>query len=346
MNNKKYILPAEWYPQCGILLAWPHEATDWNAYLQDAENTYVELVRAISSHEKVLIIAPKTENIKELLTGKLSYMQQRNVDFAVCDTNDTWIRDFGPITLIDDDGDAVMMDFGFNGWGNKYAANKDNLVTANLHRNGVLMGEVQIQHNFILEGGSIECDGKGTIFTTTCCLLSPNRNEPMTQEQIEDRLKKKLYADRVIWLEHGKLVGDDTDGHVDTIVRTAPENTLLYVGCDDEGDEQYADFQALERQLKSLRTLEGEPYRLLKLPMPYAIYENDDRLPATYANFLVINGAVICPVYGQEDNDQKALEVIGKAFPDREIIAVDARTLIRQHGSIHCVTMQMPPMTF
>ena len=217
--------------------------------------------------------------------------------------------------------------------------------------------------DFVLEGGSIESDGRGTIVTTSQCLLAPNRNQPLTQAEIEAELKRRLRAERVVWLDHGNLVGDDTDGHIDTIVRCAPDDTLLYVGCDDENDEQFADFQALEQQLKSLRTADGKPYRLLRLPMPEAIFEEGEtrneeretrneergarneergeRLPATYANFLILNGAVLAPVYGQPANDAEALRVIGEAFPDRDIIPIDARTIIRQHGSIHCLTMQL-----
>ena len=223
------------------------------------------------------------------------------------------------------------------------------------------MSNVQLENHqdFVLEGGSIESDGRGTIFTTSQCLLAPNRNQPFTREEIEAELKRRLRAERVVWLDHGNLVGDDTDGHIDTIVRCAPDDTLLYVGCDDENDEQFADFQALEQQLKSLQTADGKPYRLLRLPMPKAIFEETiseetiseeggtrmeerERLPATYANFLILNGAVLAPIYGQPENDAEALRVIGEAFPDRDIIPIDARTIIRQHGSIHCLTMQIP----
>ena len=207
---------------------------------------------------------------------------------------------------------------------------------------GVLCGQYEDHLDFVLEGGSIESDGRGTIFTTTGCLLAPNRNQPLTKQQIEEELKRRLRADRVVWIDHGHLAGDDTDGHIDTLVRIAPHDTLLYIGCDDPDDEHYDDLKAMEQQLESLRTAEGKPYRLLRLPMADAISDDGERLPATYANFLVINGAVLVPTYGQPDNDSKAMGIIANAFPDREMIGIDSRTIIRQHGSIHCCTMQYP----
>ena len=206
----------------------------------------------------------------------------------------------------------------------------------------MLSGDYADRLDFVLEGGSIESDGCGTIITTSQCLLAPNRNQPMTKEQIEARLKADLCADRVLWLDYGNLVGDDTDGHIDTIVRLAPNDTLLYIASDDPDDEQFEDFRCLERQLKELRTASGEPYNLLRLPMPDAIIEDGERLPATYANFVILNGAVLVPTYGQPGKDAEAIRIIGGAFPDREIIGIDSRAVIVQHGSLHCCTMQFP----
>ena len=196
--------------------------------------------------------------------------------------------------------------------------------------------------DFVLEGGSIESDGKGTVFTTTGCLLAPHRNQPMSKDQIEERLKQELHAERIVWIDHGNLIGDDTDGHIDTLVRICPDDTLLYMGCDNPDDEQYEELHLMEQQLKTFRTIEGKPYRLLKLPMPRPIIFEGERLPATYANFLVINGAVLCPTYAQPDLDAEALRLVGEAFPDREIVGIDCRSIIKQHGSLHCCTMQYP----
>jgi agmatine/peptidylarginine deiminase len=266
-------------------------------------------------------------------------------------TNDTWARDHGFITLVSDEGEPPrLLDFKFNGWGEKFAYNLDNALNRRLFDEGRFNGIYEDHLDFVLEGGSIESDGKGTIFTTSGCLLAPHRNQPLNKEEIEIRLKDLLAAKRIVWIDYGHLTGDDTDGHIDTLVRICPNDTILYVGCDNPDDEQYDDLKLMEQQLMSLRTLEGNPYRLLKLPMPSPIYgyymhhgrRKRERLPATYANFLVINHAVLCPTYRQPENDAAALQMIGQAFPNREIIGIDCRTVIRQHGSLHCCTMQFP----
>ena len=346
-----YILPAEWYPQSGIQLTWPHKDTDWKPYLYDIETTYLEMVNIISKYEKVIIVAPQVEEVKRLLTSFIPREQQDNLLFCACETNDTWARDHGAITLLpltpdyptnQQDSDALLLDFQFNGWGKKFPANLDNLITKNIYDKGVFHASYQSNDDFVLEGGSIESDGNGTIMTTSQCLLAPNRNQPLTKEQIEEELKRRLFAKRIIWLDHGNLIGDDTDGHIDTIVRFAPNDTLLYIACEDKDDAHYDDFLALEKQLKQLKTSSGKPYRLLSLPFPSPIYDDGERLPATYANFLILNNAVLVPTYNQPQRDQEALHVISQAFPKYDIIPLDARTIIRQHGSIHCLTMQFP----
>ena len=257
-------------------------------------------------------------------------------------TNDTWARDHGFISLVDDQGHRRLLDYCFNGWGEKFPADLDNAINRQLYDQGRLQGEYIDCLDFVLEGGSIESDGKGTVFTTSGCLLAPHRNQPMTREQIEERLKHDLHVQRVLWIDHGELIGDDTDGHIDTLVRICPDDTLLYIGCDDPKEVHYETLRQMEEQLQTFRTLEGQPYRLLKLPLPRAIVFEGERLPATYANFLVINGAVLCPTYNQPDLDAIAMEQIGKAFPDREIIGIDCLSIIKQHGSLHCCTMQYP----
>ena len=257
-------------------------------------------------------------------------------------SNDTWARDHGFITLVDDQGHARLLDFCFNGWGEKFPAELDNAINRRLYDEGKVKGEYVDCLDFVLEGGSIESDGKGTVFTTSCCLLAPHRNQPMSKDQIEERLKRELQAERIVWINHGSLTGDDTDGHIDTLVRICPDDTLLYMGCDNPDDEQYAELHLMEEELKTFRTIEGKPYRLLKLPMPRPIIFEGERLPATYANFLVINGAVLCPTYAQPDLDAEALRLIGEAFPERVIVGIDCRSIIKQHASLHCCTMQYP----
>lgn len=340
--NTNYLLPAEWERQSGVLLTWPHANTDWKPYLKDITTMFVDMARAIADRERLLIATPETDMVGTLLHAALSPQAMANVRIVECDSNDTWARDHAPITLTATDGQNLMLDFQFNGWGKKFGAEKDNAIGRNLHAANALHAPMENHLDFVLEGGAIESDGQGTIMTTSQCLLAPNRNQPLDRQDIELELKRRLRAQRVIWLDHGNLEGDDTDGHVDTIVRLAPDNTLLYMGCDDTNDSQYDDLKALEQQLKELRTSDGKPYRLLALPSPTPIYDDGERLPATYANFLVINGAVLMPTYRQPENDTKAKGIIAQAFPGRQIVAIDACTAIRQHGSIHCLTMQFP----
>ena len=346
MKSKKFILPAEWEPQSAIQLTWPHAQTDWNYMLGDITATYVEMAREIADHERLLIVAPRTDEVKGLLDSALPASSAANIVYHECPTNDTWARDHGFITLknLDGEGDErLLLDFCFNGWGRKFESDKDNAINRSLYDSGTVRGTYRSELDFVLEGGSIESDGRGTVFTTSQCLLAPHRNQPLTQQQIEQRLKDALCASRIVWLDHGNLIGDDTDGHIDTIVRVAPDDTLLYIGNVSPDDEQYDDFCALEQQLRSLLTDSGKPYRLLSLLMPDAIFDNDgSRLPATYANFLVTNEKVLVPVYGQKVNDEAAISTIASAFPGRKMIAIDSRPIIRQHGSIHCCTMQLP----
>ena len=298
--------------------------------LDEITATYHEIAREIAKREELLIVAPKEAQ------------PNINCQFSILNSNDTWARDHGFITLTDDEGHHRLLDFCFNGWGEKFPAELDNAINRRLYDEGKLGGDYVDCLDFVLEGGSIESDGRGTVFTTTGCLLAPHRNQPLTKAQIEERLKRELHAERILWIDHGNLTGDDTDGHIDTLVRICPDDTLLYMGCDDPEDEQYDELRLMEEQLKTFRTIDGRPYRLKKLPMPRPIYDGDDRLPATYANFLIINGAVLCPTYAQPDLDAEALRIIGEAFPDREIVGIDCRSIIKQHGSLHCCTMQFP----
>lgn len=338
--KQKLYLPAEWHDQQMVQLTWPHEGTDWHYMLDEVEACYVELAKAISQRERLLIVAPDVNKVTSAL--KKNGVSTANITLFECETNDTWARDHGFITLL---GNNVphYVDFCFNGWGRKFEASFDNAINGKLYDAGVVKGEYEDCTSFVLEGGSIESDGKGTILTTSQCLLAPHRNQPMEKAEIERCLLNMLHAERILWLDYGNLIGDDTDGHVDTVARLAPSDTIVYMQCTDKDDEQYADLQAMEKQIAELRTTTGEPYRMLALPSPTAIYDEDgERLPATYANFLVMNGAVLYPTYAQPDNDSRAAEVLAIAFPGREIVGIDCRALIRQHGSLHCVTMQFP----
>ena len=356
-SEKKRRMPAEWEHQRCVQLTWPHKDTDWAPILPEITAVYEEIAREILKREDLLIVVPKD------LLPQLSPLTSHLLPLT---SNDTWARDHGFITVEEAEDKSltshpspltskILLDFCFNGWGEKFEAALDNQINRHIYEQGLLKGTYEDHLDFVLEGGSIESDGKGTIFTTTCCLMAPHRNQPLSQQQIEDRLKQWLGAKRIVWLNHGSLIGDDTDGHIDTLVRICPNDTLLYIG----GDDDHPDLYEMEKELQGLRTLEGKPYRLLKLPLPRPIYnplqtsprggfppslegsgEGHDRLPATYANYLVINGAVLVPTYNQPDLDAEALQTIAQAFPDREIVGIDCRAVIRQHGSLHCCTMQ------
>lgn len=331
MNKQNRRMPAEWELQSMVQLTWPHKDTDWAPILPEITAVYNEMAREIRKREKLLIVAPAEVQPPTL-----------NSYLITLNTNDTWARDHGFITVEELTANSqkpktkILLDFCFNGWGEKFEATLDNEINRHLYDQGLIKGIYESHLDFVLEGGSIESDGKGTIFTTSCCLMAPHRNQPLTQSEIEQCLKQSLGAERVVWINHGSLIGDDTDGHIDTLVRICPDDTLLYIGS----DEEHPDLLLMEEELKTFRTLEGKPYRLLKLPLPRPIYDGDDRLPATYANYLVINDAVLVPTYNQPDLDQEAMRIIQQAFPDREIVGIDCRAVIKQHGSLHCCTMQ------
>lgn len=332
-------LPAEWEPQDAVLLAWPHEQSDWGPYLDEVEPAFTEITRTISRYEKVLIVAPDPERIGRILTEAGCDTVRITIDPVP--TNDTWSRDFGPLSVFDEETPRLL-DFGFNGWGLKFPADRDNRVTRRLHAEGAF-GDTSLKvEGMVLEGGSIDSDGRGTVLTTSRCLLEPNRNPHLNRSEIELELQDKLGVDRILWLENGFLEGDDTDSHIDTLARFCPDDTIAYVSCDDPDDTHYPALTAMKAELEGFRNRQGIPYRLVPLPLPQARYAPDGhRLPATYANFLIINKAVLVPTY-RDSNDDVALQAIQQAFPDRDIIGIDCLALIRQHGSLHCVTMQLP----
>ncbi len=344
MKVQRY-LPAEWHRQSIIQIAWPHAQTDWAYMLDEVEQCYVQLATEIAKRQPLMIICPERQRIQELLKNET--IDLHRICFVECSTNDTWSRDNGFITMLDEKGKAQLLDFCFNGWGMKFAANLDNQINSYLYKQQLLKGSYMDCRKFVLEGGSIESDGKGTLLTTAECLLSANRNEPMTQAEIENYLKTIFGLQQILWLHHGYLAGDDTDSHVDTLARLCPDDTIVYVQCTNKEDEHYKELQLMEAELKTFTTMEGKPYRLLALPMADPIFDEEgNRLPATYANFLIMNEAVLYPNYQQNPNDQKAKEILTKAFPDREIVGIDCCALIQQHGSLHCATMQYPEGVF
>lgn len=315
-----------------VQLTWPHEQTDWLPTLGDITATYVKLAVEIARRELLLIVAPEPEKALAAIRPHATAEEMGRISTFACPTNDTWARDHGFITLTAG-CHKRLLDFRFNGWGEKFESSLDNAINRRMYEAGVVEGEYIDCTDFVLEGGSIESDGKGTVFTTSTCLLAPHHNQPMTKQQIEERLKRSLCAKRIVWFDCAPMDGDDTDGHIDTMIRVAPNDTLLY----NEG---------LKIKSECAFAAQAEPsscgFRLLPLPLPRPIIADGERLPATYANFLVINGAVLCPTYGQPDLDDRACSMIASAFPCREIVRIDCRSVIVQHGSLHCCTMQFP----
>ena len=324
------------------MLTWPHRETDWSRRLKIVEPCFAAIAREISLREKLLVVCFDTAHrvhVAQLL--RLAAVDLSQVRFHIAPTNDTWSRDHGPITVLCRDA-PLLLDFGFNGWGGKYPAALDDAVSRHLYDHEIF-GQTEMHSvPLVLEGGSIEVDGQGTLLTTEQCLLAPTRNPTLSREDLERRLKDLLGLKRILWLKHGHLEGDDTDSHIDTLARFCSANTIAYVACDDPDDTHADDLKAMEHELKSFRAADGSPYRLVPLPWPKPKYSSDgERLPATYANFLIINGAVLVPTY-DDPHDAEALELLQSCFPNREVIGINCLPLIEQFGSLHCVTMQFP----
>ena len=338
MKNRSFA--AEWDCQDGILLSWPNAGTDWAYMLDEVTACYVEIVHAIlEDDERLVIVTNDADDVRNALGPDVDWARIRLAEMPI---NDTWVRDYGPIGVYRD-GQLVLADFTFNAWGMKFAADCDNQVNSHLNDQGIFDLPLLNYRDLVLEGGSIETDGNGTVMTTTCCLTAPNRNDTLSREQLEHILLERLGCVKMLWLDHGQLTGDDTDGHIDTLARFAPGGVIIFTGCDDPEDEHFEPLIKMEEQLKQFTDADGNHYHLVKLPLPAPIYEHEYfRLPATYANFLVANHQVLVPVYGQPENDLKACQLIGEAFPGRKIVGIDCRPLIQQHGSLHCATMQLP----
>ncbi len=245
--------------------------------------------------------------------------------------------------MFGDDGEKYVYDFVFNGWGLKFAANLDNRITRNIFDQGAFRDDVMgvDMRPFVLEGGSIDSDGQGTLLTTSRCLCSVNRNEYLERGEIEGELKSAFGLDRVLWLEHGDIIGDDTDGHIDTLARFCSPDTIAYVSCTDPHDEGYGELALMEEELRTFRKKDGTPYSLVPLPAPKPLYLDGYRLPASYANFLIVNGGVLIPGVGRPD-DEIARERLQSAFPGREAVVIDCTALLSGHGSLHCITMNYP----
>jgi len=312
---KTYLIP-EWEKQSFVQLVLPHKKTDWNCCLEEALKTFKKIAFSIAKYEKVMICYEDPKTLKDF--------KHKNFIFKKIKNNDTWARDFGAIS-IRKNSKVKKLDFVFNGWGLKFASNYDNNISR------MIFKDIK-SYNFVLEGGSIDTNGE-VLLTNTQCLLEKNRNYPLSKKQIEKFLKKTLKIKKVIWLNYGFLEGDDTDSHIDTLARFVNKNTIVYAKCYDKFDIHYKELNKMEKELKKTK------FNLVPVPLPKPIYFEGERLPATYVNFLIINRAVLLPIYNDK-NDKKVIKIFKKLFPNRKIIPIDSNTLIKQHGSIHCITKE------
>jgi len=333
--------PPEWYPQSAVQLTWPHKDTDWSDMLDEVLPCFIHIAKEVLKREKLMVVCSNATEVR----ASLGAVNEANLFLYEFPANDTWARDHGGISLFVD-GNPCLCDFTFNAWGMKFPANFDNQLTFSLYGAQAFSPDVAYENNmpFVLEGGSLESDGAGTLLTTSECLLSVNRNDSLSKEEIESHLKNRFGLKRVLWLESGFLEGDDTDSHIDTLARFCDAETIAYVqpGTDSQ-DVHFDKLSQMEHELLAFRTLDGKPYRLIGLPMADPVFFEGNRLPATYANFLIINGAVLVPTYGSP-KDEIALNQLQRAFPDREMVGINCLPLLKQHGSLHCVTMQFPEL--
>ena len=339
LNMDNIVLLPEWHEQSAVQLTWPHAQTDWAPILDRVIPCFIEIATEIAKRELLVVVC---QNSAEVLHYLRNIPLDRLRIFEI-PLNDTWARDHGAISVLKN-GKPVIYDYRFNGWGLKFPACYDNLISKSLFMQHAFNKEVAYQNmlHFALEGGSLETDGLGTLLTTSECLLSPNRNGHLDRMGVEQELKAAFGLKKILWLDHGYLAGDDTDSHIDTLARLCSPTSIVYVKCTDIHDEHYNSLKQMEQQLKSFTTLDNNPYTLIELPMADIMYNNEgQRLPATYANYLIINGAVLLPIYNSA-KDELAINALSKAFPNHDIIPIDCSALVWQHGSLHCVTMQYP----
>lgn len=324
------------------MLTWPHPYGDWAPWLDQVEQVYLALARAITQTESLLIScydSAHQQHIQHLLAK--AGIRIDHAIFRIVPSNDSWARDHGPITILENNKPRLL-DFGFNGWGDKYDARLDDLITQRLYAQHTF-ADIDIESiGLVLEGGSIDTDGQGTLLTTEQCLLSPSRNPGLDKTQLEQVLQNLLGIDRILWLAEGELIGDDTDSHIDMLARFCNATTIAYTSCDNPDDEHYQGLKRMKAELEAFTDRNGRDYQLIPLAIPDAIYNSDgDRLPASYANFLIINQMVLVPTYG-DPRDEIALQRLQSCFPDHKVTGINCRTLIEQFGSLHCITMQLP----
>jgi len=336
-----YRFPAEWEKHEATWLTWPHKEASWPGKIDSIYKPYCEFIKVVAEGEKVRINV-NDEATKAFAIGKLEEAgaDMGQIEFYFNPSNDAWCRDHGPAFLINPAAGhkKVIVDWGYNAWGDKYPPYElDDVIPT-------LIGDhfdlPVFEPGIVMEGGSVEFNGAGTILTSRSCLLNENRNPHLNQEQIEAYLKECYGALQVLWVSDG-IVGDDTDGHIDDTVRFVNPNTVLTVVETNPLDENYQLLQENLAELKAMRLINGMPLNIIELPMPSAVIYEDTRLPASYANFYIANAAVVVPTF-RDANDERALEIISSVFPDRKVIGIDSTDIIWGLGSFHCLSQQEP----
>lgn len=337
------VLPGEWAHQQAMLLVWPRAGGDWGNGLDAAREVIAQMAAALAPHQRVVLAAADDDCAYSIASHPvLAEIGHGRLRVCLAANDDIWARDTGPLTVIED-GKRLFTDFRFDGWGGQFGASHDDKLTATLFEADALGAGVLERHEYTLEGGSIEVNGVGALLTTERCLIAGRRNADIDRAQADALLRATFGVETVHWLAHGDLIGDDTDGHIDTLARFAAPDTIVYQGCRDTADDHFAPLAAMAEELAALRQTGGEPYRLVELPLPRPVFDPEDghRLPAGYANFLIANGCVLAPAFG-DPADETAHAILAELFPNREIVPIDSRALIRQHGGLHCAAMQIP----
>ncbi|MEQ6885108.1 agmatine deiminase family protein [Salicola sp. Rm-C-2C1-2] len=339
----RFYLAAEWAPQGAVLMAWPQPDSDWTTLLDQAEPVFTAIARAILSDQDLILCVKSQRQASDLKKHIVTKEGRGQLYTVVVSTNDTWARDFGPLTLTDGT-ETRLLDATFNGWGNKFLSERDNEVNRVLHRQGAFGTLAMDSDPMVVEGGAIDTDGMGTLLVNRPCIMNPNRGNPdPVEEHMTQWLRERLGAAHILWLGQGFLEGDDTDGHIDTLARFVDYRHIVYQSCNDPEDGHYPKLQAMAGELAALHSASGQHYRLTPLPWPDPIHDAEgNRLPATYANFLITNHSVLVPRY-ELPQDDEACRVLAGCFPERQVRGIPCRPLIQQGGSLHCLTMQLPP---
>jgi len=338
--SQGFSFPAEWAKHTATWLSWPHKEESWPGKIASIYKPYCEFIKIVAEGELVRINIANTDMEafakSELIKAGVDMYQ---IEFHHFATNDAWCRDHGPAFLVNGEkGEKVIVDWGYNAWGNKYPPfDLDDVIPTKIGAHFDL--QVYLP-GIVMEGGSVDFNGAGTILTTTACLLNKNRNPHLNQDQIESYLKNYYAAEQILWLGDG-IVGDDTDGHIDDITRFVNEDTVVTVVEDNEEDENYHLLQENLETLKTFRLLNGKPLNIVELPMPSPVVYDGQRLPASYANFYIANAAVVVPTY-RDKNDEKALAILQQCFPDRKVVGIDSTDIIWGLGSFHCLSQQEP----